>query len=191
MDHIILRARRYGKCGTAPRFLRRRPDPPYPRAEIGGGRTPRQPGQGRKAAATTSSAPGRRSVSTFPIPASSVSRPFSSARACGGRHGRRRPPRHGAEDDLSRDPEAPGRRDRRPTCSARAARRLSADASAAYTVIARKYRPQTFEDLDRPGGHGPDADATPSPPAASPTPSCSPACAGWARPPPPACWRGR
>ena len=34
---------------------------------------------------------------------------------------------------------------------------------------------------DRPGGHGPDADATPSPPAASPTPSCSPACAASAR----------
>src|SRR6185312_5319747 len=48
----------------APRPCLRPPDPPYPRAEIGGGRAPRQPGQGRKAAATTNHAPGRRSVAT-------------------------------------------------------------------------------------------------------------------------------
>ena len=48
--------------GTDPAKLERA------RAEIGGGRTLRQPGQGRKAAATTSFAPGRRSVSTL-IPA--------------------------------------------------------------------------------------------------------------------------
>ena len=68
---------------------------------------------------------------------------------------------------------------------------LSDDASAAYTVIARKYRPKTFDDL-----YGQEAmvrtlkNAFASGPG-SPTPSCSPASAAWARPPPRVSWPGR
>ena len=103
-------------------------------------------------------------------------------------------PRGRVSDDrpARSSPHAAERDDGPSTCSGRRSRATpSRPQPRAYTVIARKYRPQDLRGPDRPGGDGPHPDQRLRHRAASPTPSCSPACAGSARPPPRACWRGR
>src|SRR5579883_1204644 len=111
----------------SPRGLAPEPAPALIRArEVGGGRAPRQPGQVRKEAAATSFRPGR-SPGLPPEPASHA------------------PPRRLRTPHVR---PLPGRIDRRATGAQgpRPVRRHPAR-HRAYRVLARKYRPATFDDL--------------------------------------------
>src|SRR6476661_3633649 len=96
----------------------------YRKREVGSGRTTRQPGQVRKEAALTSSGSGR----------SSASHPFPCLLSRQAAH----PARRGSESRMSSADSQ--------TRPAAAVGPEGAD-SASYRVLARKYRPATFEDL--------------------------------------------
>ena len=111
---------------------------PNSQREVGGGRTTRQPGQVRKDAALTSSGSGRSSTSHF--------RFCPSRTRCGRcrcQFGHHSPAaRKNGLGRLMTDarPPAPDARLSGPVSG-------SASASGAYRVLARKYRPASFDDL--------------------------------------------
>src|SRR5215472_12292311 len=97
----------------------------YRGREVGGGRATRQPGQVRKEAALTSSGSGRSSASHQATKIADTPDASGTTRALAG--------------GMMNDALDPGNE-----------RRFAlepAEAAAAYRVLARKYRPQTFDDL--------------------------------------------